>query len=785
VATEETRRTDDPTIGAHAGRRIDRAPVGVAEHPDGGSPVERAGLTPHERRLLGDLFAIVEEHAADAAVQIDRARVEEAFLFACEHHADQRRKSGEDFIVHPVGVAKICAGMRLDTETLVAALLHDTVEDTSAPLEEVREKFGEEVASLVDGVTKLTGITFQSRDEQQAENYRKMMVAMATDIRVILIKLADRLHNMRTIDAMPKQKQIDKAKETLEIYAPIAHRLGIHAIKWELEDLAFAALHPRKYQEIKGLVNQQREEREVYVSKAGDYLKRELEALGIHAEISGRAKHFYSIYSKMTKKGREFNEIYDLTAMRVIVDSVKDCYGAVGVIHSLWKPLPGRFKDFIAMPKFNMYQSLHTTVIGPEGLPLEIQIRTREMHDMAEFGVAAHWIYKVDPAKQRQPAAQSGDEKMKWLRSMLDWQQETADPQDFMESLKVDLFDEEVFVFTPKGEVKSLAAGATPLDFAYEVHTEIGHRCVGAKVNGKMVPLSYQLKSGDIVEVLTAKRDRGPSRDWLAVVKTTRARNKIKQWFKQESREDTEHTGRSLLQEHLTKAGLPAQKITGSPLLADVIREMGFRKADDFYIALGGAKISPKVVTNKVLQRLKSGEAAEDESSAAEALVSTRRQRRQPTGSSSSYGIAVEGVDDVMLRMAKCCRPVPGDPIVGYVSLGRGITIHRDDCPNTAALRKDPERFVRVHWEGDHATAFKVELQIDAWDRHRLLEDLSRTFAESGINIVEARCIVSRPMVANRFVIEVADTQALKSTIGRLRNIDGVFDAYRVTPGAG
>jgi GTP pyrophosphokinase len=368
---------------------------------------------------------------------------------------------------------------------------------------------------------------------------------------------------------------------------------------------------------------------------------------------------------------------------------------------------------------------------------------------------------------------------------MLDWQQEMSDPQDFMESLKVDLFDEEVFVFTPKGEVKSLAAGATPLDFAYEVHTEIGHRCVGAKVNGKMVPLSYQLKSGDIVEVLTAKRERGPSRDWLAVVKTTRARNKIKQWFKQESREDTEHTGRTLLQEHLTKAGLPAQKITGSPLLADVIREMGFRKADDFYIALGGAKISPKVVTNKVLQRLKSGEAAEDEASTAESLVSSRRQRRQPTGSSSTYGITVEGVDDVMLRMAKCCRPVPGDPIVGYVSLGRGITIHRDDCPNTAALRKDPERFVRVHWEGDHATAFKVELQVDAWDRHRLLEDLSRTFAEGGINIVEARCIVSKPMVQNRFVIEVADTQALKSTIGKLRNIEGVFDAYRVTPGAG
>ncbi len=742
-----------------------------------------AELTTSERRLLDDLFAIIEEHEDDVAMPIDRERVVAAFLFACRHHADQRRQSGEDFITHPVGVAKICAGMRLDTETLCAALLHDTVEDTSASLEEVEAQFGEEVASLVDGVTKLEGITFTSRDEAQAENYRKMMVAMATDIRVILIKLADRLHNMRTIGAMAKQKQIEKAKETLDVYAPIAHRLGIHAIKWELEDLAFAALHPRKYQEIKGLVNQQREEREAYVTKAGATLSAELDALGIHAEISGRAKHFYSIYSKMTRKGREFNEIYDLTAMRVIVDSVKDCYGAVGVIHSLWKPLPGRFKDFIAMPKFNMYQSLHTTVIGPEGLPLEIQIRTREMHDMAEFGVAAHFMYKETPGGKRVKVPE-GEAKLKWLRSMLDWQQELSDPREFVENLKVDLFDEEVFVFTPKGEVKSLAAGATPLDFAYEIHTELGHRCVGAKVDGKIVPLNYQLKSGDRVEVLTSKRERGPSRDWLAVVKTTRARNKIKQWFKAEGREDAEHTGRDLLQEHLRKAGLPAQKITGSPLLADVIREMGFRKADDFYIALGGAKISPKVVVNKVLQRLKQGEAAEEESGVAETLVSDRRRRRLPTGTSNSYGIRVEGVDDVMLRLAKCCHPVPGDPIVGYVSLGRGITIHRDDCPNVAALRKDPERFVPVHWEGDHETSFKVEIQVDAWDRHRLLEDLSRTFAEQGINIVEARCLVNRPMVSNRFVVEVGDTQALKATIGRLRGIEGVFDAYRVTPSA-
>ena len=761
----------------------------VDEISAGRSPqVDRADLTPLERSLLSDVFAIVEEHAGASALEIDRSRVESAFVFACEHHADQRRLSGEDFIHHPVGVAKICAGMRLDTETLCAALLHDTVEDTSASLAEVAGVFGDEVASIVDGVTKLTGIVFQSRDEAQAENYRKMMVAMANDWRVILIKLADRLHNMRTIDAMSKQKQMDKAKETLEIYAPIAHRLGIHAIKWELEDLAFQALHPRKYQEIKGLVNQQRDERESYVEKAGTYLSGELQSADIEADISGRAKHFYSIYSKMTKKGREFNEIYDLTAMRVIVGSVKDCYGALCVVHSLWKPLPQRFKDFIAMPKLNMYQSLHTTVIGPEGLPLEIQIRTRDMQEMAEFGVAAHWIYK-DNGNVKAGAAgpkSDGDAKLRWLRSMLDWQQDTRDPKEFMDALKVDLSEDEVYVFTPKGEVKNLAAGATPLDFAYEVHTDVGHRCVGAKVNGKMVPLHYELKSGDIVEVMTSNRERGPSRDWLAVVHTTRARNKIRQWFKAESRDDTEHTGREILQEALKKRGLPHQKIVSSPLLADVIREMGFKKADDFYIALGGAKILPKIVVNKVMQRLKQGEAAEGEQrTAAEDMLSTRRQRRQPTSSSTQYGIRVEGVDDVMLRLAKCCRPVPGDPIVGYISLGRGITIHREDCPNAVALRKDPDRFTPVGWEGDHETAFKVELQVDAWDRHRLLEDLSRTFAEAGINIVEARCVVSHPMVQNWFVVEVGDLQVLKHAISRLRNIDSVFDCYRVTPGGG
>jgi guanosine-3',5'-bis(diphosphate) 3'-pyrophosphohydrolase len=737
-------------------------------------------LTRLERELLADLFAIVSEHADEVAEPVDRRRVVQAFTFSCEHHADQRRQSGEEFIVHPVGVAKICAGMRLDTETLCAALLHDTVEDTTASLDEVRSAFGEEVAGLVDGVTKLTGITFQSRDEAQAENYRKMMVAMATDVRVILIKLADRLHNMRTLGAMPKPKQIEKAKETLEIYAPLAHRLGIHAIKWELEDLAFATLHPRKYQEIKGLVNQQREEREHYVARAGGYLAKELEALGIEAEISGRAKHFYSIYSKMTKKGREFNEIYDLTAMRVIVDSVKDCYGAVGVIHSLWKPLPGRFKDMVAMPKFNMYQALHTTVIGPEGRPLEIQIRTREMHETAEYGVAAHWRYKEGSKTGVDPT----EVKLKWLKSLIDDSVDEDDPLEFTDQLRGQLIEEEVFVFTPKGEVKSLASGATPLDFAYEIHTDVGHRCVGSKVNGKIVPLHYELQSGDIVEILTSKRERGPSRDWLSLVKTTRARNKIRAWFKAESRDDSEHTGRELLQEHLTKAGLPAQKLTGSPLLADVIREMGFRKADDFYIALGGAKISPKVVVNKVMQRLKQGESAEEEISAADDLIKPVNRRR-PEAQSSQFGIRVEGVEDVPVRLAKCCRPVSGDPILGYVSLGRGITIHRNDCPNVIALRKDPERFVPVSWDGDAETSFKVELQVDAWDRHRLLEDLSRTFAEGGVNIIEARCIVQQPMVKNRFVVEVGDLQALRGTINRLRAIDAVFDAYRVIPAGG
>ena len=712
---------------------------------------------------------------ATAVATIDRAKVERAFDFACERHADQVRYSGDEFITHPVGVAQICAGLRLDTETLCAALLHDTVEDTSASLEEIEAEFGEEIARLVDGVTKLTGMTFESRDERQAENYRKMMVAMATDVRVILIKLADRLHNMRTLGALPKQKQTAKSHETLEIYAPLAHRLGIHAIKWELEDLSFATLHPRKYAEIKQLVAQQRDERESYVSAAGEFLSEELEQVGIEAEISGRAKHFYSIYTKMARKGREFNEIFDLTAMRVIVGSVKDCYGAIGVIHSLWKPLPGRFKDFVAMPKANMYQALHTTVIGPEGKPLEIQIRTEEMHKLAEYGIAAHVAYKEGGAQDPQK------EKMTWLRQLVEAEGE-QDPAEFLESLKVDLFEDEVFVFTPKGEVKNLSAGSTPLDFAYAVHTDVGHRTVGAKVNGAIVPLHYQLKSGDIVEVLTAKQNRGPSRDWLKLVRTSRARNKIRAFFKEERREDAERKGRESLDEALRTRGIPMQKVAGSALLADVFREMGYKKGTDFYIALGQGKVSTKTVANKLMQRLKAGESVED--TAGRTALRGREDRARRTKDASNYGIAVQGVDHVAVRLAKCCRPVPGDEIAGYVSLGRGITIHRADCKNVKALKRAPERFVEVGWEGENEASYRVELQIDAYDRTRLLEDLARTFSEAGINIIGASCTTNHPMVKNRFVIEVGDTEQLKQCITRLRNIESVFDAYRITPAA-
>ncbi|MGH2905136.1 MAG: RelA/SpoT family protein [Solirubrobacterales bacterium] len=791
MAPPDSPRTDTRRSVAHDGSRSrGAAPIegGPVDGLNGkgakvpAKPTITTNVEPNTRARFDELLAVIEEHSGETAEPVDIDLVHAAFDFAAGRHDTQVRRTGEEFVVHPVEVAKICVGMRLDTATLCAALLHDTVEDTSTTLAEIRDHFGQEIAGLVDGVTKLTGITFKSRDEAQAENYRKMMVAMAADIRVILIKLADRLHNMRTIGAMPKQKQIEKSRETLDIFAPLAHRLGIHAIKWELEDLAFATLHPRKYAEIKALVSQQRDEREDYVEEAGEYLAGQLAESGITSLITGRAKHFYSIYVKMTKKGREFNEIFDLTAMRVIVDGVKDCYGAVGIVHSIWKPLPGRFKDFIAMPKSNMYQALHTTVIGPEGRPLEIQIRTREMHDIAEYGVAAHWVYKnrgYGGGESR--TASFASENNDWVSRLVGDPAAADGSDEFVKNLKIDLFDDDVFVFTPKGEVESLASGSTPLDFAYAVHTDVGHRCVGAKVNGKIVPLHYKLQSGDIVEILTSKQERGPSRDWLALVKTTRARNKIRAFLKREQREGSEHRGRDLLQEGLRKKGLPSQKITGSAMLAEVMREVGFRKSEEFYIAIGQGKIRPEMVIEKVMNRLKAGEAAVDD-----APISDKKEPTtpKPVATSGTYGITVDGATDVMVRMAKCCRPVAGDPIVGYVSLGRGITVHREDCPNAVQLSKNPERFVTVEWAGANSASFRAELEVSAWDRPRLLEDLSRAFSEAGVNIIEARCVTNPPMVRDRFVVEVPDAGTLKACVQRVRQVDKVFDAYRVTPGS-
>jgi GTP diphosphokinase / guanosine-3',5'-bis(diphosphate) 3'-diphosphatase len=721
--------------------------------------------------LVGELIACVEAYNPG----VDKELIRRAFDSAERAHHGQTRRSGEAFINHPWGVAQICAQLHLDEQTIAAALLHDVVEDTETDLDALSAEFGPDIAALVDGVTKLTRISFQSREQAEAENYRKMIVAMAQDVRVILIKLADRLHNMRTIEHVGRQSQLQTAKETLEVYAPLAHRLGIQALKWELEDLSFGTLHPRKYAEIEAMVADRRADREARVDQAAQELQTELVKADIPADLSGRAKHFYSIYDKMAKKGREFNEIYDLTAMRVIVEragdeGTRDCYGALGIIHSLWKPMPGRFKDFVAMPKLNRYRSLHTTVIGPSGTPLEIQVRTREMHEEAQYGVAAHWLYK------RGRAVKGDDEWVTWVKTLMDWQADEQDAGEYMKTLRTDLFDDEVYVFTPKGEVKTLPSGGTPIDFAYAVHTDVGHKTVGAKVNGRIVPLHYKLKNGDFVEILTSKSGRGPSRDWMSLAASSRARNKIRQWFQRETKGETEAKGRDALDQALKAQSLPYRKLQGSAVLAQVIRDLGFKKAEDFYLAVGSGKLGTGQVVNKVLQRLKTGEVAE------EPAVTLKPAKARSTVAGDSLGIVVQGVEDVLVRLAKCCTPVPGDTILGYISLGRGITIHRGDCPNVKALMRNPERFTPVEWEGSAKTSFRVQIAVEAWDRARLLEDVARTFSEHGANIVAYGGTVEDGMAKNWYTAELGDVNDLRSLLSALRNLDAVFDAYRVTP---
>ncbi len=726
----------------------------------------RRSLLPWRRHQVDVLLAPVLDSYLERHPRASTDLIEQAFGFAREAHGDQLRKSGDPFVTHPVAVAHILADLGLDDITLAGALLHDAVEDTPASLDEISERFGDDVADIVDGVTKLDRLKFDSKEERQAANMRKMLVAMAKDIRVLLIKLADRLHNMRTVASLTLDKQHQIAQETIDIYAPLAHRLGIQDVKWQLEDLAFAVLHVKRYAEIEHMIAQRAPERDVYLQRVVNEVHARLAELNITAEVTGRPKHFWSIYEKMVVAGKEFDEIHDLVGMRVIVDSVKDCYGALGSIHALWRPVSGRFKDYIAMPKFNLYQSLHTTVVGPEGKAVEVQIRTRDMHQRAEFGIAAHWSYK-----EGRPEA----EDLAWLQRMVDWQQETNDPAEFMESLRIDLEEDEVFVFTPKGEVVTLPAGATPVDFAYSIHTEVGHRCIGARVNGRLVPLDSALSSGNTVEIFTSKVEgAGPSRDWLQFVKSPRARSKIRHWFSRERREDARETGRDDLQKALRREGLPVQRLAGSEVVAKIAEDLNYHDLDALHTAIGEHHVSAKAVAQRIERELRGGEEQ----------LPTTFQRPPRKARTQRVGVHVEGLDDVMVRLSRCCTPVPGDEIIGFVTRGRGVSVHRADCANAESLLTQSDRLIEVEWDSDSDATYVASVQVEALDRSRLLRDVAEVVSEHKVNIVNASTVVSSDRVATlRFDFELADPSHLDAILARIKRVDAVFEAYRVVPG--
>ena len=746
-----------------------------------------AGLVTPESR-----FAVLQELTAAYLPPEDEAMIARAFEFAREAHQGQARKSGEPFILHPVEVAIILADLRMDAETICAALLHDTVEDTPVTAEEVEAEFNDQVRSLVEGVTKITRIEVESLSDEQAATIRKMLVAMSKDIRVIVIKLADRLHNMRTLAALREDRRIFKARETLEIYAPIAHRLGINSIKWELEDLSFFYLEPNKYKQVSRMVTESRSERETYLENVIAIISDEMGKVGIDAQIMGRPKHLYSIYQKMTKKGKGFSEIYDLIAVRVIVKSVKDCYSALGAVHTLWHPMPGRFKDYIAMPKFNMYQSLHTTVMGPAGRPLEVQIRTEDMHRMSEYGVAAHWRYKEKGSGSRaNPDAL--EQQLAWLREMVDWQDENEDSREFLKSLKMDLDNDEVFVFTPQGEVKSLRAGATPVDFAYAIHTEVGNHCVGAKVNGSIVPLSYQLQVGDRVEILTQK-SASPSRDWLNMVRTSSARSKIRSYFSKASRSDDMQIGRDRLGREMRKHGLGISSAQSMRAIKEVAAALGFNDPDDMYVQLGTGRESAQTVANRLLKVLvdKGNEEAAKPALGASAsstgimppmVTSVNRPKKHETHASN--GVVVKGIDDVLVRLSRCCNPVPGDEILGFVTRGRGVSVHRADCPNAVDLKREPERIIDVEWEGSPSAeqSYKVEITIEAIDRLNLLLDVTRVISEAGANVLSCQTNSHRDGVVDmRYLFQISDLSLIERTLKHLSEVEGVFEARRADP---
>ncbi|MER6916280.1 bifunctional (p)ppGpp synthetase/guanosine-3',5'-bis(diphosphate) 3'-pyrophosphohydrolase [Streptomyces sp. NPDC000594] len=735
--------------------------------------------------VLEPLLRIVRGN--DPKIETSTLRqIERAYQVAERWHRGQKRKSGDPYITHPLAVTTILAELGMDPATLMAGLLHDTVEDTEYGLDTLRRDFGDQVALLVDGVTKLDKVKFG--EAAQAETVRKMVVAMAKDPRVLVIKLADRLHNMRTMRYLKREKQEKKARETLEIYAPLAHRLGMNTIKWELEDLAFAILYPKMYDEIVRLVAERAPKRDEYLAIVTDEVQSDLRAARIKATVTGRPKHYYSVYQKMIVRGRDFAEIYDLVGIRVLVDTVRDCYAALGTVHARWNPVPGRFKDYIAMPKFNMYQSLHTTVIGPNGKPVELQIRTFDMHRRAEYGIAAHWKYKQEAvagaSKVRTdvPRKSGKDDHvndMAWLRQLLDWQKETEDPSEFLESLRFDLSRNEVFVFTPKGDVIALPAGATPVDFAYAVHTEVGHRTIGARVNGRLVPLESTLDNGDLVEVFTSKAEgAGPSRDWLGFVKSPRARNKIRAWFSKERRDEAIEQGKDAIVRAMRKQNLPIQRILTGDSLVTLAHEMRYPDISSLYAAIGEGHVAAQGVVQKLVQAL-GGEEAANEDIAESAPPSRGRNKRR---SNADPGVVVKGVEDVWVKLARCCTPVPGDPIIGFVTRGSGVSVHRADCVNVDSLSQQPERILEVEWAPTQSSVFLVAIQVEALDRSRLLSDVTRVLSDQHVNILSAAVQTSRDRVAtSRFTFEMGDPKHLGHVLKAVRGVEGVYDVYRVT----
>jgi guanosine-3',5'-bis(diphosphate) 3'-pyrophosphohydrolase len=720
------------------------------------------------------LVKTVRQHHPKA----DLIQLEEAHEVARKAHEGQKRRSGEPYITHPIAVAQILAELGIGPKTIIAALLHDTVEDTEYTLDECRAQFGAEVAMLVDGVTKLDKVKYG--DSAQAETVRKMIVAMSKDIRVLVIKLADRLHNARTWGFMPVESAQRKARETLEIYTPLAHRLGIQTLKWELEDLSFAVLHPKIYQEIENLVTQRTPQRESFVQSVIKDVENDLKAAKIRGEVKGRPKQFYSIYQKMVLRGREFDEIYDLVGIRVIVNSVRDCYGILGSIHARWNPIPGRFKDYIATPKFNLYQSLHTTVMGPSGRPVEIQIRTPEMHHRAEFGVAAHWMYKdrMNSGKSVDTLAVQ-DTDMAWLAHISDWQAETEDPGEFLDSLRFEIGAKEVYVFTPKGRVIGLPSGATPIDFAYAVHTEIGHRTMGAKVNGRLVPLESKLSSGDVIEVLTSKNpDAGPSQDWLNFVQSTRTRNKIKQWFTKERRDEAIEQGKDAIARAMRKQNLPLQKLMTQDSLAEVASNLRYEDVSMLYAAVGEGHVSTQSVIEKILASIhEDGDTEEVE------FVLPSRGPSKPLLHSDS-GVLVRGAPDILVKLAKCCTPVPGDAISGFVTRGQGVSVHQTSCHNVSNMLNEPERMIEVEWSPSSKSVFLVQIQIEALDRSGLLSDVTRVLSEHHVNILSATVSTTQDRRAlSRFVFEMSEVTHLDRVLNAVRRIDAVYDVYRVSEG--